>query len=44
MATSLKDSEVFVVNNGLCLLIAYAQEQIQRKARKLEEIRDDKKA
>ena len=36
MATSLKDSEMLVGNNGLCLLIAYAQEQIQREARKLE--------
>ena len=37
MAISLKDSELCVANNGLCLLIAYAQEQIQREARKLEE-------
>lgn len=37
MATSLKDSEMCVANNGLCLLIAYAQEQIQKEARKLEE-------
>ena len=37
MATSLKDSEMLVGNNGLCLLIAFAQEQIQREARKLEE-------
>jgi hypothetical protein len=42
MAISLKDSEMCVANNGLCLLIAYAQEQIQREARKLEEKRDDK--
>jgi hypothetical protein len=35
MAISLRDSEVYVANNGLCLLIAYAQEQIQREARKL---------
>src|SRR4030067_1854879 len=27
MATSFKDSEMLVGNNGLCLLIAYAQEQ-----------------
>jgi hypothetical protein len=33
MAISLRDSEVYVANNGLCLLIAYAQEQIQREAR-----------
>jgi hypothetical protein len=39
MATSLKDSEMVVRNNGLCLLIAYAQEQIQREARKLEDKR-----
>ncbi len=37
MSTSLKDSEMLVRNNGLCLLIAFAQEQIQREARKLEE-------
>lgn len=37
MTTSLKDSEMLVGNNGLCLLIAFAQEQIQREARKLEE-------
>ncbi len=43
MATSLKDSEMLVGNNGLCLLIAYAQEQIQRETRKLEK-RDDEKA
>jgi len=43
MATSLKDNEMCVGNNGLCLLIAYAQEQIQREARKLEK-RDDEKA
>ena len=42
MAISLKDSEMCVANNGLCLLIAYSQEQIQREARKLEEKRDDK--
>lgn len=36
MATSLKDSEMLVGNNGLCLLIAFAQEQIQREVRKLE--------
>lgn len=41
MATSLKDSEMCVANNGLCLLIAYAQEEIQREARKLEEKRSD---
>jgi len=34
MAISLKDSDMCVENNGLCLLIAYAQEQIQREARK----------
>ena len=44
MAISLKDSEICVTNNGLCLLIAYCQEQIQREARKLEEKRDDEKA
>jgi hypothetical protein len=38
MATSIKDSEVCVGNNGICLLIAYAQEQIQREAKKLEEL------
>ena len=43
MAILLKDSEMCVANNGLCLLIAYAQEQIQREARKLEEKRDDEK-
>jgi hypothetical protein len=43
MAISLKDSEMCVANNGLCLLIAYAQEQIQRENRKLEEKRDEKK-
>ena len=37
MATSLRDSEMLVGNNGLCLLIAFAQEQIQREARKFEE-------
>ena len=37
MAISIKDSELCVANNGLCLLIAYAQEQIQREARKLAE-------
>ena len=42
MATSLKDSEMLVGNNGLCLLIAYAQEQIQREARKLEEKSSEK--
>jgi hypothetical protein len=36
MATSLKDNEMLVENNGLCLLIAFAQEQIQREAKKLE--------
>ena len=36
MAISLKESEMCVGNNGLCLLIAYTQEQIQREARKLE--------
>lgn len=41
MATSLKDSEMCVANNGLCLLIAYVQEQIQREARKLEEKKND---
>ena len=41
MAISIKDSELCVANNGLCLLIAYAQEQIQREARKLEEKRSD---
>ena len=35
MAISIKDSEMCVANNGLCLLIAYAQEQIQREAKKL---------
>jgi hypothetical protein len=35
MAISLKDSEMCVGNNGLCLLIAYTQEQIQREAKKL---------
>jgi len=44
MVISLKASEMCVANNGLCLLIAYAQEQIQREARKLEEKRDDEKA
>ncbi len=44
MAISLKDSEMCVTNNGLCLLIAYAQEQIQREARKLEEKRVDERA
>jgi hypothetical protein len=39
MATTLKDSEMLVGNNGLCLLIAYAQEQIQRESRKLDEKR-----
>jgi hypothetical protein len=33
MAISIKDGEMCVGNNGLCLLIAYAQEQIQREAR-----------
>ena len=33
MATSIEDSQMLVTNNGLCLLIAYAQEQIQREAR-----------
>ena len=41
MATSIKDSEVCVGNNGICLLIAYTQEQIQREAKKLEEITGD---
>ncbi len=41
MATSLKDSEMLVGNNGLCLLIAYALEQIQREARKLQERNSD---
>lgn len=36
MAISIQDSKMLVKNNGLCLLIAYAQEQIQREARKLE--------
>jgi hypothetical protein len=40
MAISIKDSEMCVGNNGLCLLIAYAQEQIQREARKLDEKRN----
>jgi hypothetical protein len=44
MAISLKNSEMCVANNGLCLLIAYAQEQIQREARKLEEKKDNEKA
>ena len=44
MVISLKDSEMCVANNGLCLLIAYAQEQIQREARKLEEKKDNEKA
>ena len=43
MAVSLKDSEMCVANNGLCLLIAYAQEQIQREARKLEAKKDNEK-
>ena len=34
MATSIEDSQMLVANNGLCLLIAYSQEQIQREARK----------
>ena len=34
MANSLKDSEMCVANNGLCLLIAYTQEQIQKKRQK----------
>ena len=37
MAISVNDREMCVANNGLCLLIAYAQEQIQREARKLRE-------
>ena len=41
MATSIKDSEVCVGNNGICLLIAYAQEQIQREAKKLKEVTSD---
>ena len=41
MAISLKESEMCVGNNGLCLLIAYTQEQIQREARKLEEKSSD---
>jgi hypothetical protein len=41
MAISTKDSEMCVANNGLCLLIAYAQGQIQREARKLEEKKND---
>ena len=41
MAISIEDREMYVANNGLCLLIAYAQEQIQREARKIEK-RDDK--
>ncbi len=41
MAISLKDSEMCVGNNGLCLLIAYTQQQIQREARKLEEKSSD---
>jgi len=39
MAISIKDNEICVGNNGLCLLIAYAQEQIQRESRKLDEKR-----
>jgi hypothetical protein len=39
MAISIKDNEMCVGNNGLCLLIAYAQEQIQRESRKLDEKR-----
>jgi hypothetical protein len=35
MAFSVDDKAMLVTNNGLCLLIAYAQEQIQREARKL---------
>ena len=35
MATSIKDNEVCVGNNGICLLIAYTQEQIQREAKNL---------
>ena len=42
MSISVKDSEFFVTNNGLCLLIAYTQEFIQREARKLDEKKDDK--
>ena len=34
MATSIKDSQMLVANNGLCLLIAYSQKQIQREAQK----------
>jgi hypothetical protein len=34
MATSIEDSAMLVTKNGLCLLIAYAQELIQREARK----------
>jgi len=44
MAISLKDNEMCVANNGLCLLIAYAQEQIQRETRKLEEKKSNEKA
>jgi hypothetical protein len=39
MAISLKDSELGLQNNGLCLPIAYAQEQIQREAKKVEKQR-----
>jgi hypothetical protein len=35
MAISVNDKEMCVANNGLCLLIAYTQEQIQREAKKL---------
>jgi hypothetical protein len=44
MSISLIDSEMCVTNNGLCLLIAYCQEQIQRETEKLEEKRDTEKA
>ena len=36
MALALNKREFLVEKNGLCLLIAYAQEQIQREVRKLE--------
>ena len=36
MATSVEDKAMLVTNNGLCLLIAYSQDQIQKEARKFE--------
>jgi hypothetical protein len=36
MATSVEDKAMLVTNNGLCLLIAYAQDHIQKEARKFE--------